>query len=97
MIAPIERRLLSPDEVAAKLGYSRSWLTDNLAFLKSQGFPDPILGGGHGSPKRWDNRAIDLWLDTRLPDNLKSAAAPVPQADFSLERHLAQRARGMTL
>jgi|GEM_PF-5713430 len=97
MIATIERRLISQQEVATKLGCSKSWIAANWKFLKSKGFPDPLFGGGHGSPKRWDNRAIDLWFDTHLPENLLETPATARSENFSLEHHLANRAKELFL
>lgn len=101
MTGHTERRLLSVQEIAAKLGRSKSWLTDNLTQLENRGFPKPVLGGGHGSPKRWDNHAIDLWLDSLMPAELKSTSdRPVKTAMFDamqIERDLMSRARSLSL
>lgn len=94
-----ERRLMGPDEVAEKLGYSRIWLTRNRVHLETLGFPPPVLGGGNGSPYRWDSRAIDLWLDSLLPEALRASDTTGPRTESSLDvqRRLAARAAELRL
>lgn len=95
----ISRRLLSPDETAGKLGYSRAWLSKNRDRLEEMGFPRPILGGGFGSPLRWDERAIDLWLDSKMSQELLSGARIDLHVHDTreIEKKLSERAMGMVL
>ena len=53
------RRCLTDVEVAAKLGRDRAWFARNKKrLIEKEGFPPmlPIL-------RRWDEAAIDAWLD----------------------------------
>ena len=68
----IRRRLLGPEDTAAKLGHSKSWLAKNRTKLNDMDFPPPVVGGISGEPLRWDERAIDLWLDSRMPPHLRN-------------------------
>lgn len=55
------RTLLTINEVCRKLSVDQTWFrrSDNRRRLKALGFPDQVPGLG----KRWDPRAIDIWLD----------------------------------
>ena len=99
---PVKRRLLSGKQVAEKFGYKRSWLDNHRNTLEQLGFPEPILGGGMGSPLRWDERAIDLWLDSKMPVALREYADDhrinVKNLDTrNIEQQLQQRAAGLLL
>jgi predicted DNA-binding transcriptional regulator AlpA len=66
------RRLLNPREVAGKLGRSPVWFTRHKDELYAQKFPRPVLGDcEHGRP-RWDESAIDAWLDMQMPQELRA-------------------------
>lgn len=71
MTSPIQRRLLSHKEVAIKLGYSVDRLYRILPDLIADGFPPAVLGTLKGQGKKWDERAIDLWLDSKIPPALQ--------------------------
>lgn len=59
------RFLIDAAEVASKLGHSKNWFYSNRRKLEKDGFPPPSLQG------RWDNAAIDFWLDNLLPEKNK--------------------------
>jgi hypothetical protein len=89
-----QRRLLTPEELADKLGSrcktaeaARRWLKSQLPDLvKKQGFPPAVLASGRFPTHRWDSLAIDLWLDKHLPANLSDhrARPNLKQADATL-------------
>lgn len=55
------RRLIDKIELCRKMGVEPTWFArhDNRKRLKAAGFPEPVPGFG----KRWDERAVDAWLD----------------------------------
>ncbi len=75
------RRLLTTAEVAQKLGYS----TGRFAALRAQlvsarRFPLPVFGGGgRGRKARYDEGAIDAWLDAQMDPALR-ATRDTPRA-----------------
>lgn len=69
------RRLLSTEETATKIGRSLTTFNRKYKELRSDGFPEPVFGGGRGASKLWDERAIDLWLDAKMPHALQTRAA----------------------
>ena len=66
------RQLIKSAEVAAKLGRFRLdgqpnvfWFYKHRKRLeRNEGFPGPVPGMGY----RWDEAAIDAWLDRHLPE-----------------------------
>lgn len=69
-------RLLDQSGVAAMLGYSADWFLKNHARLEASGFPRPVLNQDRHSGKRWDSKAINLWLDRQMDPALRQ---PTPQ------------------
>lgn len=66
------RRLLKSSEVAAKMGYSiDSWYNYGRADMEQQGFPAPIRGKEKWQHARWDEGAIDAWLDSKMDPALR--------------------------
>lgn len=65
------RRLLNTDELAERFGRSRPWLVENRARLEAAGMPEPIVPADDTGPDLWDEHAIDLWEDSRLPAHLR--------------------------
>lgn len=87
------RKLLSPAEVAEKLGFSLDWFYRNKNRLFKNGFPPPVFGNRRHARARWDDGAIDLWLDLKMPADLRQAAGGNPAAasrdwDSDLENRL---------
>lgn len=71
----MQRRLISARELSGKIGHAYDWVIRNWKNLSAQrGFPEPVLGGGVGKHLRWDERAIDLWLDAQMPQVLQKVA-----------------------
>ncbi len=66
-----ERRLIDIAQLAEKLSYSKDWVFRNLPVLESIGFPKPVLDERIRAHRRWDVRAIDLWLDSQMPPALR--------------------------
>lgn len=64
------RRLLKVSEVCAKLSMTRSTFFRKKSALEASGFPAPALEADQFGSTRWDEKAIDLWLDTRMPATL---------------------------
>lgn len=58
-----ELPLIRRERVARKLRRSLSWFERNRPSLEAAGFPRPVPAMG----LRWDERAIDAWLDAQLP------------------------------
>jgi predicted DNA-binding transcriptional regulator AlpA len=67
----ITPRLLSAAETAEKLGCSRSTFYRQRQVLEGMGFPPPVLEEDALGGARWDAKAIDLWLDNRMPMALR--------------------------
>lgn len=67
------RRLIRLELVADKMGMGKTTFARRRADLENDGFPAPLFGGGKGSPSLWDERAIDAWLDQRMPEHLRPA------------------------
>lgn len=54
-----DRRCLDEVQVAAKLGRNRQWFASNKKrLIEEEGFPKPLP-----ILRRWDEAAIDAWLD----------------------------------
>lgn len=70
------RTLLTAAQVALLLGRKAGWFLAHRAALEARGFPGPVDGCG----LRWDPRAIEAWLDARLP----RAATADGQAEATL-------------
>lgn len=81
------RRLLSTSEVSEKLGFSPQWLYKARRMLESRGFPAPIFGGGRGRHARWDEAAIDRWLDLQI-DGSMAAEPGIVSITRDLDRRL---------
>lgn len=79
------RQLLTSAQVALVLGRSLPWWHRNRADLEAKhGFPGPVDGCG----MRWDPRAIEAWLDARLP-------APPAAPEVAAEAEMIRRAKAM--
>lgn len=92
------RRLLKIDDVAKKLATSRSGFTRVRHALEMQGFPQPCLDHDIFGGARWDEKAIDLWLDDRIPDRLQATIKTRQIADAQrADAVLQERARGLNL
>ena len=71
LVAPAPRALLDAAQVGQKLGHDRVWFMGRKRRLIGEaGFPPPVPHCG----LRWDERAIDAWLDGQMPEALRSAA-----------------------
>ena len=84
------RHLLTTAQLAEKLGYVTAAGGPNCQLfyrnrrgLEQQGLPQPAIGNGRG--QRWDEQAIDLWLDGRMPDALRKASRLTAETDWSSE------------
>lgn len=95
----ITPRFIDIEAVAHKLGYaSRNTFTKHRQALEENGFPPPTLTKDQFGTERWDNKAIDLWMDSRIPAGLLIAAKPHNLPDPRIvEQTLQQRARSMML
>ena len=79
------RQLINSAEVAAKLGRIRAdgqpnvrWFYNHRFGLEhNQNFPPPVPGMGY----RWDEAAIDAWLDGHLPEGRTSEHTVEPDWD----------------
>ena len=93
-----QRLLLSADKVAKKLDCSTAKFHMHRQTLESLGFPPPCLDHDAFGGARWDDKAIDLWLDHRIPSNLqgKTKALDIPPA-HQVEAAIQQRVRGLAL
>jgi len=98
----MSRRLLSTARLANKLGYVKEDEHGNEApnvelfyrnrrGLEAEGMPLPAIGNGRG--QRWDECAIDLWLDGRMPADLRKAARSTEEVDWDTQ--LDQRAANL--
>lgn len=68
------RCLLKAAAVAEKMGYSiDSWYSYGRTDMEKQGFPAPIRGKAKGQHARWDEGAIDAWLDSKMDPALRAA------------------------
>lgn len=86
------RNLLTVSDVCFKFKKSRTWFDKNRARLLDKGFPAPIeaLGGD-----RYDEYAIDLWLDSLLPTGYKKEQAE-PHEEFEANKRISARIAGIS-
>lgn len=68
------RRLLKVHEVAALVGFSKSWVYQEI---RTGNFPPPIY---FGRIARWDIEDIDAWIAARKSARQAQETAPVPEA-----------------
>lgn len=90
------RKLLTTAEVAQKIGYSTEWFYRNRAGLYKQGFPEPVLGSGLYGQARYDDRAIDLWLDSRMDPNLRDHKPHLQDAVRDIDKLIDTRLPALT-
>ncbi|MDP2205877.1 MAG: hypothetical protein Q8K65_06165 [Alphaproteobacteria bacterium] len=74
------RKLLKPSEVAAKLGRSTNWFLRHRDTLFARGFPRPVLGDAKNGRPRWDEGAIDAWLDSQMSPELRAQRGTPPKS-----------------
>src|SRR5689334_22960647 len=94
------RRLLNIDQVAVKLGTSRATFDLHRGKLELAGFPVPCLDQDEFGGRRWDEKAIDLWLDARIPTALRDYGKTIKDhlpPTHEIEAKLQQRARDLRL
>lgn len=96
------RRCLNAKELADKLGFTTDWIIRNWSnLITARNFPAPVLGGGVGKHLRWDEKAIDLWLDSLMPEPFQRQAAadhPVdPVERMQTQSRLQSRAQELAL
>ena len=93
------RRLLNIDSVAKKLDCARTTFTRNRQALECIGFPMPCLPEDQFGSERWDEKAIDLWLDARIPAGLTNQKLHMAQlaAQANIAAELQSRARSLSL
>ena len=93
------RRLIGTEELAGKLGYTREWVTRHWTRLVAdKKFPPPLMGGERGALLKWDEKAVDLWMDSFLPEWLSRIAGAETRIQSAVEtmekqRRLQARAR----
>lgn len=69
------RRVLTQAQVAAGLGVTEDWFYRNRArLMREEGFPPPLPLGIAGM--KWDPLAIELWMNSKLPPDLRAMLAP---------------------
>lgn len=92
------RRLLDVRAVAGKIGCSARTFKVKRPQLEGDGFPKPVLPADQYGTNRWDEAAIDAWLDSRMDPALKNYLAIRPSlADPTLPTKLKQRAEALSL
>lgn len=69
--AQSSRRLLNVAALCEKLGMSKSTFHRRRRDLEMAGFPAPALEADQFGSTRWDEKAVDLWLDARIPAALR--------------------------
>lgn len=101
-----KRRLISPDELAQKFGFTVDWVYRHYRALQEKcAMPPPFMMARERQHLRWDEKAIDLWLDTLMPEMLQRVELAQngmgdrvtitvdPVAMSETEQRLLQRAR----
>jgi predicted DNA-binding transcriptional regulator AlpA len=94
------RRLINAHEVARILGFSKAWFDKHRARLeRDHGFPAPVLDADEFGGRRWDSRAIDAWMDSRMDPHLRQAdrRQAVNDAATDWRGELSKRAKEMSL
>lgn len=66
----MSRRFLNANEVADKVGMSRSSFDKKRATLEIDGFPRPALQKDLYGSEKWDEHAIEIWMDSKMDPNL---------------------------
>lgn len=91
------RKLLSTEDVAEKLGFSKTWMYRNKVKLLRNGFPPPVIGANRGSHPKWDERSIDAWLDNQMPRNLREKRVQVSEMTRNYDALLEERFNQITI
>lgn len=92
------RRLLDIIALCEKLSCGTSTFRRRRAELEEAGFPKPALSADEFGGERWDEKAIDLFFDNRMPLSLRrrDKLEQSPVDTRILESTLKNRAREMT-
>ena len=87
-----DRRCLDDVQVAAKLGRDREWFHRNKKrLIEEEGFPKPLP-----ILRRWDEAAIDAWLDGFMKSITISLKPAEPDTELKAdEDDLVARAAGL--
>lgn len=92
----MQPRLLTISQTAKKLGYKSTGGFNHArqTLEQREGFPKPIIAAGNGLRQKWDERAIDAWLDARMPSHLRNNITVIDgaSAQREVERTLSERA-----
>ena len=84
----VDRTLITAAVVAAKLRHPTVWFYRNRKMLESKyGFPTKISGCGN----RWDPAAIDRWLDSQMPEDLRNEDEKRKDEADAMDVRLAKR------
>lgn len=88
-LAPLEPRLLTPEQAAQYLGYASTAVLAGIPIA-----PVHVAGSGVGKGPRYDRKALDAWLD-RLSglSGPPAALAAVPGPEEADDKLAAWRAR----
>jgi hypothetical protein len=89
--------LLDIRATAAKIDMSIPTFKKYRPGLEAAGFPPPCLAADMFGVAKWDERAIDLWLDSRMPKTLRQRLdkREVVEASRDWSTILEQRAQGL--
>lgn len=94
----MSRRLLNIEALCEKLTYSKSTFNRRREDLERAGFPRPVLEADEFGSTRWDEKAIDLWLDGRMePKLLIKTSVKMASDPAALEERLKHRAQELSL
>lgn len=92
------RKLIGKNEVSEILGISKHTFDRHRSALEDKGFPKPVLNADIFGHYKWDIKAINLWLDARIPDHLKINPDMALSIDTAIiERQLAENAAALNL
>ncbi len=92
------RKLINKKSVAEKLDISPATFDRHRTTLEhNQGFPPPVLGTDIFGSHKWDERAIDLWLDQRIPAHLTETRPDAILNVHITEQQLAESAAALAI
>lgn len=92
------RKLIGKKAVAHKLDMSaNTFETHREKLEKTRGFPPPVLNTDLFGARKWDEHAIDLWIDQFIPPHLTQPQTNAGINVLSIEQELMENAAALAI